>query len=1190
MSQTNSSTSSGSSNSNKKPPPISIESNLGQFTIHKLRISPKKINGLADKHKKGKLHALAIWIHQLVMEYRSSSDNSNQRMTFQEVNFSDSSWWPSHKYFQFHVRFYYSVVIQQESPLGTFLTTMGGTGDFQGSRSIHYLFFFYRELVKTSEAGKDALSTDKKRVYEVFALTTGQAWQVLKKRDFRFPVQLFKRVASSGDIKKLNARELTGPTLCSSSLYRESPSTSSSEHLYHIVTRIKALLRPSAYLRACSPFKTKKGPTKAKIGLELGFGSIQFKKTNSLPGYAFLLNYFSEVCSGKFHCRLDDKRKGLSKTKEEDDPDLDYLDFVHPVDLKHTKALDAAKQDLIWEVFQGNSQINLYFCHKYAKDFFSSKLTLFFQGKPLGDPWDYPPSLDEVFKFLKEQSQFLKVQDKKNLFDLLDQLSISFLVGGRKRSFSFIECIEGEVTTGKGVTYFYIMGAWQQATVEYHVSLQRDFNLLLNDCLVPEGDPAHLPTPWIPKESWASFTLEDLNQHTSQGERVLKAFQGKSKKAKEPYCSQIGQIGGNKCFLMNCNVSLSKLQLKEKEKAATESFLKERFKLKKLVKAEGPYNETYLYDQMNDGDLYGPEEGWIPGDRIDHTARKIEIFDIVRYTQDSCFLFHVKEGFGGTTRVACSQIRNSAKQFQQFRNAIASSTVVQEFWNEVISSNEKGYREKLKKQLLGLGKNKASAYKAFQDIFTRRNFVFVYAFLDSEAREERLLENENNYFKRVKFLEKDFNDPSCLNFRNKANIKPSQILELLEKEKYLLDGCATDKFLVCPEKNFSLPVQLGKTTQIPAIYRKMRQKLAPFLSQFDSTIAKVELYSLRKELENMGFGFKICQIRRPSGAIGRGSFQKKPSLNISTGSAPYEGEGNWVANREFVFEQQRYKRETTRGKGACALHALLGEQVEGEYRYPTDAGDPDAAVKEEFFNRFLNSHDQDVEGLIERNFKELLGEVTLPSQNQGINGKMIFLDDGKAQEAYETWFNQNEELEKQKNVFWGQEGAIWKGLRYTGSGDDLKDALEQINFEEGKEVSAQFLAQRVHESWENFQVLFLQENNQTLTNEITNIRVQIEEIKAGQQAKQLDFLSEPLVWERYQTVFVDNDYYLTTTEVDIAARLFNKRVTLLAYSTDGSVGRSEHNDFNENAQDHVTIFHEGTYRKGIHFERCTLIQ
>lgn len=936
---------------------FSLESDtLHQFSIHKIKVSAEEVNKISKEERKGELYALAIWIDRLV------NRGSQNKMQFQELHLGDKTWWHSHLYYEFHVKIYHSAV-PKSNKIGRFLHSFGIEGNFE-SHSVHYLFFFYRQLLKTTDLGKIQLQEID---YEAFVLTTGQAWQALSRRDYQFPIQIFKRIASAKHIKMQTSRNLTGPTLISSLLYNRPLASVDSDHLYHIVTHIRSLLREKSYLRSQYPLATQRGPTSASITVEIGVGSIKIGRQLPLPGYAFVLDYFSKVCSGEtFYC-LEDSGKRLSIIDfEEDDPNLTFLDLVQPVEDGSISQLESVRKELMWRMFQGEQGINLYFCHKYALDFFSSPLIPFFRGQKLlsnPDFWDHPPPLEEVLGFLRNIPEIQSNKDA--FFEALKQLRISFFRSGQLHSFSLMDCVEGEIKTKEGETYFYIGGTWQQTSVEYHALLQKDFNLLLEDHLVKEGEPAYLPRPWINQLEWASFSLQDLSailSNAMQANSVLGSLQQVNSQTSKPFCSPLKKDKTR--YVMNIRVSLSQMNLDQLTKSALEKFLNEKADLAANTMAEGPYNETYLYDQMNNGLFFGPDEGWVVGDRIDHTGRKIEIFDVAKYTKDACYLFHVKEGFGGTTRVACSQIRNSAKQLQQFRLANASSSVIEEFWNEVVNSSQGGYRQKLKGQLEYLG------LENFKSIFNRSRIVFVYAFLDSEGESERLLLNEGRQIKEVIFQAADFNDATCLNYRNRPNTTPHEIFQLLDNKGYLSEGKVTDKFLVCAKSGFFLHEKLGKTTQHPAIYDIIMRHLSPFLSQYDSTIAKVELLTIRSELQQMGFEFNICQIRRPQGAVGRTIVKTEITLP-SPAKASYNKGFRLRPNRSFVFENKKLTRVETQGRGSCALHASLGINVGGVYRYP-QRQNPDYQAKNDFLVALGNTQNAQVLTLHKNNFSALL--------------------------------------------------------------------------------------------------------------------------------------------------------------------------------------------------------------------------
>lgn len=1141
-------------------PPFDLEKDtLHDFSMHQIRVPTAAVDKAAKEKKIGALKALAFWIDGLVNE------TAGNHMAFQRIVFPNESWWIPALHHEFHLRVYYSHVTGFNQ-IGEFLASVGAVGNFQ-KQSIHYLFFFYREVFKTSQVGKSIVEVPD---YEIFVLTTGQAWQVLKRRNYQFPIQVFKRIASSAHIKAQTAHNLTGPTLTSSALYRRSLPPSMTDHLYHVITRIKSLMKKKAYLRSQEPLVTSRGPTQAEITVELGVGSLKLGRKLPLPGYARFFDYCSQVCTGEqFYCLEDSGKKLSSEELEEDDPGFDFLDFVHPVEDELVSRLEETKRDLIWEMFQDNSGGYLHFSHKYAVDFFSSPIIPTFNGrKLLSEPgsWNHPPSLEEVFALLRGIPELKGVTDQQAFFEVLKRCQIAFFRGGSLQVFPLLECIEGEIKTQEGETYFYVTGSWQQASIEYHTFLQRDFNALLEDHLDPKG----LPLTWMRYEKWAAFSLGDLQEkvsNKSDASRVLQAL------LERGFCEKID--GSH--YLMVKMVGLSRMRLSSEDQAALEAFLKERFDLRQTAMNEGPYNEMYLYDQRNDGVFFGPDEGWLVGDRIDHTARKIEIFDVVRYDQETCELFHVKDGLGGTTRIACSQIRNAAKQLEQVYLGHASSDVIEEFWAEVRDSKADGYREKLKAQLEDLGKD------AFQAIFNRPNIVFVFAFLDSEGETERLLESERTQLQNVTFVKGDFESPSCLKYRNKPNTTSDEILQLLERQGYLKGGKATDKLLVATNATFFLDPKLGKTTQHRAIYRILMQKLSPFISQFDSTIAKVELLTIRDELREMGFGFKICQIRRPPGAKGFGKV--KANMSIHSTSTTGTSSSRTVPKRRFSFEGTQYERQKTREKGTCGLHAILGVQIGGEYCYPRGAN-PDFQAKHDFLMALRETENQEVLDLHANNFSALLTEAQKAEGREIV--EQIFFHGSPAQAKYLAWIIHDSSLEEQIETLKEQEGAIWRQLMDQDVlGLTIRTALLAIN-EGATGVSPLALFYLVGEDRDTLEALLPQEAEGAL-GELLAQRLEARQNtllrQAEREQRRAAFLEEPEVWEGYVRRFREPGYYLNSQEIHMAACLNNKWVTLLHYNPNMVVERSEH-DFNPGPdRDHVTVFHEWA-----HFERCHSIQ
>jgi uncharacterized protein (TIGR04141 family) len=271
---------------------------------------------------------------------------------------------------------------------------------------------------------------------------------------------------------------------------------------------------------------------------------------------------------------------------------------------------------------------------------------------------------------------------------------------------------------------------------------------------------------------------------------------------------------------------------------------------KQKRKPEETYNRSYLHTEINEGEFFGPEQGYIVLDQI--LPFNIEPCDIVRYTPTTTYLIHVKADFGQKTRDACSQILNAAKQF---RNASPSQTggFLPKLWEaatrEQPAQKRAGdFRASLKAQLEHLGKS------AFFQILSTRKLVFVYAYAPTEKVN----------------LTKESALPTYLTANHLESIDEvsndaEELFETLQSSGYLdRQGRLTIKFYSTTQEKFkeefSLSYEAIELSQQAKsnIYTHLK-KLA---TTSGSTLAKLEILQLAKEVRDLGFELKICEIQR----------------------------------------------------------------------------------------------------------------------------------------------------------------------------------------------------------------------------------------------------------------------------------------------------------------------------------------
>lgn len=259
-----------------------------------------------------------------------------------------------------------------------------------------------------------------------------------------------------------------------------------------------------------------------------------------------------------------------------------------------------------------------------------------------------------------------------------------------------------------------------------------------------------------------------------------------------------------------------------------------------------------VYDEEGYNRLYLGKKGYLVADQVygDKKRAIIELFDILSFVEarkEVCVI-HVKEGFGQTTRQACAQIRVSASRLE---GAISSGgyDALRELYQEVTKEgNDSVFRTAAREAFRSLQYGKLKGEEAFVELFrdkkSRKQIVFVYAFIP-ESREDKRLEEELT--PPYQFSDKDF--------ENKGTVKKLQAVGYLDEEFKL-----TKQFLEEPQLAFIEKLGSGGKK----IYAVLRNRGI----QFHSVGAKVELLQLKSFLDRLGFGFRICQIEHRAGVQG----------------------------------------------------------------------------------------------------------------------------------------------------------------------------------------------------------------------------------------------------------------------------------------------------------------------------------
>ncbi|HEY5235321.1 MAG TPA: OTU domain-containing protein, partial [Rhabdochlamydiaceae bacterium] len=271
----------------------------------------------------------------------------------------------------------------------------------------------------------------------------------------------------------------------------------------------------------------------------------------------------------------------------------------------------------------------------------------------------------------------------------------------------------------------------------------------------------------------------------------------------------------------------------------------------------------------------------------------------------------------------------------------------------------------------------------------------------------------------------------------------------------------------------------------------------------------------------------------------------------------------------FSAGNKSYRIVFTKGDGACALHALLGDNTTtGVYYYP-DARR--ALATKLLSNLHISSISELWESWMVKFVKDYLGN------NPSAYTKMVF---GKIPgligelKARLTELDKKQDAEQkapQKKLFEqacqleGAEGDVLQ--RITGVPLDNLRSDPELRYNKFTES----LDEIIH-SLRGNKIGRDLGRNLDLQNEFQTRREEL--YKEFIQTKRKEVLSA------YLQGIANASYYFSTQEIELAARLFEKRVTVYSQNNEGLPKLSLEVN-NETAYPEVVIFH-----KGIHFSRC----
>jgi hypothetical protein len=619
----------------------------------------------------------------------------------------------------------------------------------------------------------------------LFAVTKGAGWRLIQRYvDYDFPQKVAARILSEDGRKSFTDRQLLGNARSvNKTLKTDEPTDPFAAP--SICTKFTARLRPNASILELKCFKTIK-KSLAYVSVEIGFGSVRFKKEFEVEDFFLILDHLNKIDKGE---------KTLTTDGGEEKQSEAFYRYLHKVSPVDEDKLNTILVERIRDGIQNNKMNYIQqfdFCHKYADSFsYGSKFTLKYNNH-IVKRFRNAPSLENIFNYLQTAEKCKALHNKNCSIEKyrkrLCNVKISFETDKDIIRSKLLDYIEGYIFYDNQY-YWRVMTKWCCVSEDYLKLIQIKFVKLLNKRLIGPDELGRLDEPWKNEDE------------------------------------------------------------------------------------EDDYNKKYA-----------SKNGFIVGDKS--TVKTIELFDLMFHDQESnlSFLYHVKKGFGQSTRDACSQVINCANII---RLSMQGNSNQLDIIKEAYEKYSKNWKHEIRPDFI-------SSCDKFKRALERAIFVYAVA-PNLKLRSKTSQLSINHYYGNQKkrkesrslHLEKNFkskifaNDISSLlkqkgekfykkiaesvcetkkeGERNLCQILGEKIVDKLKDENYIdSKGEVTSKLLYCTKKSFKLSCFERNAAQNERIF----YLLSPYLSFFDSLGAKLEVIRTCKELAENEFDnkFKIFEI------------------------------------------------------------------------------------------------------------------------------------------------------------------------------------------------------------------------------------------------------------------------------------------------------------------------------------------
>ncbi|MBF5059044.1 hypothetical protein [Candidatus Neptunochlamydia vexilliferae] len=259
-------------------------------------------------------------------------------------------------------------------------------------------------------------------------------------------------------------------------------------------------------------------------------------------------------------------------------------------------------------------------------------------------------------------------------------------------------------------------------------------------------------------------------------------------------------------------------------------------------------------------------------------------------------------------------------------------------------------------------------------------------------------------------------------------------------------------------------------------------------------------------------------------------------------------------NKNLV-PNRRKLNTTTRGDGACAIHALLGKKIKNEYVFysPKPTGDVQRDAKDHFVNAFQEAVKQ---AHFKKEIIDCLDEY-FSRESKDYRSLIAGLDlsSSQKQDLYSFYVQVLDSPEIDKELF----ELLRKAASATKGWDKLEDQelAQQLKKDQKQCLDAFEPVRKQVFSWAK------EKGIKALDATKKNLR----KFERSRDKTKRNYLLEHR--SKYFAGIKPSSYYLTDNELKLASLLFNKQVTLISRGTKRTIGSS--------TGEEVTILHEGLH-------------